>query len=137
VSADNQVFLATLGVLAGLIAIVSKLVVDRRNGNGNGNGGTEYYTGPERRKEMQAVKAELESLRSAIERNASGIKDLAAQVTHRFDRVEEHQRRNDTQTAREIGQLIGVVQSLEKAMAANQGYRGETRTTPPGGEPIP
>lgn len=87
------------------------------------------YVGPERRQAMLDLDREMERIRQGMESNREAI-----QTVHgRLDRIEANQRQNDTQTAREIGELTGAVQYLTQVVVRNNGLR----STPPEGNAIP
>ena len=130
-----QIVVGVLAIIASLVAVIKALVSRRSNGSSRSDRSSSRsgaYSGPERRAELVTIQAEIANLKAAADRHSAKLEEMRRDIQNRFDRHAEEERRNDTQTAREIGELIGAVNALQGTVSRALRVGG-VRTSPPGG----
>lgn len=83
--------------------------------------------------ELAELKGLMRETSVHLQHQAANFKEFKASVEHRFNQIEEHQRKNDTQTAVEIATLSAHVEAQTKAIEGKGGFRDRT---PPDGNLI-
>ena len=118
----DTVWVLSAAVLA-LVTLVGELV-RRLLKRGNGSQEDEKE---ERRIGQGEILGKLTQVESKAESNAQRIEGMQQEfraIHRRFDALEERERKGDTQTARELGEIRGTLESMTRIIAGRADLRG-------------